>query len=416
MSHRLYVRIPYKDEAIIWGIQHEDSNEWSHHGELSDYRELSTIAELAAQCQVIVVLPGQVCLKKFVKVPSKKRHHIIKAVPYLLEEQIIGHIDDQHFALGERNQSKIEVLVTEKKRLKLLLEQFAQSKIDIDYVLPDYSLLSTEHPSLWVGKYHAMIRLSEDASFSTQRELLLPLLTQLHEQEPEQEPQAWLINHDPALSDQDIAQLTQQLNDLGMTLGDCHKKAWLDQVADHFNPNLTNLLQGKFTPKGDFSNLWPKFKSTAALFAVALMAHLVYQGVVVFQLESKRDQLKQAINEVYREAFPNERRIVNVRAQMNSKLKELRRQSSEQGFLMLLTELSRGITDQTISTTGMSYSQEDMALRVELSAESLESIENFQQRLVEQGLSVELGSASAEGERYRGRLIITTAQNDETGV
>jgi general secretion pathway protein L len=133
----------------------------------------------------------------------------------------------------------------------------------------------------------------------------------------------------------------------------------------------------------------------------------VAMGVDYFRLSKEQDHLATRIEEIYRQAFPGAKRVVNPRVQMQQHLEKLQgRQGGGSQFLLLLArsgDVLRKASDIEIS--GANYRAG--RLDVDLTATSLQVLDDLKQTLTGKGLTVEIQSATTEaGQRVKSRLRI----------
>jgi general secretion pathway protein L len=115
------------------------------------------------------------------------------------------------------------------------------------------------------------------------------------------------------------------------------------------------------------------------------------------------------IEETFRKALPETRRLVNPRAQMQQKLDELQQgSSSESRFLNLLGQAGVVIKDvEGVEISGANY--RGGRLDLDLNVDSLQLLDRLKQALTKNGtLSVDIQSATTgSDQRIKSRLRIT---------
>ena len=170
-----------------------------------------------------------------------------------------------------------------------------------------------------------------------------------------------------------------------------------------------NLLQGDYSRREEWGRLLRPWKASAALLLAGLILVGVSTGLNYFQLSQQREQLAAEIEEVYRKAFPQARRIVNPRAQMEQKLNQLRRQAGggDTDFMAMFAETA-GVVRVTegIEVNGASY--RNGRLDLDLQADSLQILDTLKQSLVGSGLmTAEIQSATTEAnQKVKSRMRV----------
>src|SRR5690606_13399098 len=105
------------------------------------------------------------------------------------------------------------------------------------------------------------------------------------------------------------------------------------------------------------------------------------------------------------ELFPADTRIVNLRAQFDDHL--ARSSGAQVGFMHLLERAASAVADGTpVTVDRLDYNHTRGDLALEVRAADFAALEQLRQRLNEQGQSVQLGSASRDGDAVSARVVI----------
>jgi len=145
---------------------------------------------------------------------------------------------------------------------------------------------------------------------------------------------------------------------------------------------------------------------------LGLVLVAVQRGLEYRALSQEKQQLSQRIEQIYRDVFPDAKRVVNPRAQMQQHLLELRQgqSGSEDGFLELLS-LCGGIlkANPSVQLQGASYREGRMDL--DITATDLQVLDQLKQRLSATGqLEVEIQSATSDAnQQVQSRLRLRKA-------
>ena len=188
------------------------------------------------------------------------------------------------------------------------------------------------------------------------------------------------------------------------------EKGLLGAVATQGSLDLgraINLLQGDFSRKeriGKFFRPWRVTAILALIWFVLEWGMMVYEGV---RLEGEEERLKAQVETLYKQAFPDARKVIRPKIQMERKLQELRGGGGAKGgFLNLLS--STGVAlQQHKNITLKSIRYKNGVLDVELQTPSLQMIDQLKQQLTQdRGLDVEIQSAQQRDNLVEGRLNI----------
>ncbi|NNG12798.1 MAG: hypothetical protein HKM88_06070, partial [Halobacteria archaeon] len=168
-----------------------------------------------------------------------------------------------------------------------------------------------------------------------------------------------------------------------------------------------DLLQGAYSRSREWVKLWRPWRITAALLLTGVVLTHAAKGVDYMGLKQQQAELNSRIETVFKEVFPDTRRVVNPRVQMQQQLEQMQRQrGGGSQFITLLArsgEVLRAAGD--VDITGASFRAGRLDL--DLTVASLQILDELKQTLAARGLDVEIQSATTEaGQRVKSRLRI----------
>jgi general secretion pathway protein L len=381
---------------------------WLSETEPKQVRE-GSLAEAAAAAsgkQVTVVVPGTDVILTKVAVPTRNRSRMAAAVPYLLEEQLATDVDESHFALGERDaDGLVAVAVVSQSCMDRWLARLAEVGVQADRLIPE-TLLLPYTPDAWTllverdcvnlrnAPQGGMALDSANVAFILRRTVaeLEVKPAQLH---------AWMASDaaDSVLFPEDLG-VEVRIEPLELSpLAVLARQAQEDSVID--------LLQGTYSRREQLGKLWRPWRPAAALLAVWVVLQF---GVKIFQhheLQAQDDSLREEISRIYLQAFPEAKRVVDARLQMQQHLTELRGGTGNVGgFLKILAEVSTPTADLGgVEIDRLSY--KDGELNIALMISDLQRLEQLKDRLSsDTHMAVEIQSATARDKRVEARLQI----------
>ncbi|MFP9016529.1 type II secretion system protein GspL, partial [Pseudomonas aeruginosa] len=129
--------------------------------------------------------------------------------------------------------------------------------------------------------------------------------------------------------------------------------------------------------------------------------------VQAWQLQREGDRYAAQSEELSRQLFPEDRKLINLRAQFDQHLADSASSGGEGQLLGLLGQAATVIGGEpTVSVEHLDFSaaRGDVALQVR--APGFDVLERLRSRLSESGLAVQLGSASRDGSTVSARLVI----------
>jgi len=169
-----------------------------------------------------------------------------------------------------------------------------------------------------------------------------------------------------------------------------------------------NLLQGDFSRKEQLGRLWRPWRASAAL----LGAWLLLQGGMAISsylsLSAEEQQLYAAIEQVYRDTFPESRNVVNPQVQMERKLAELKSGGSGSAFAVLLAASGPVLKEiDGLQLRNLRYKQDELELELEL--KDLPSLDRLKEALQQRQLAVDIRGASTRDNRVESRIALREA-------
>ena len=364
---------------------------------------LEHAAEQAKGKKVTVVINGRDVLFLQADVPGKNLRVVQQAVPYLLEEQLVDDVENLHFAIRHHADSAVanryDVLVINQSCLMAIIQLLEEKQIHADIITADYLLLP--HESLLLTGSRVLFS-SSPSSFATEADsavLAEPL-------DIEENQSIKVIACDNA--DRDIA-LDSLLQGKPFNIEQCHTSWQQALVAEAGKQEPFNLLQGRFKKKKNWSAQGRAWLPAASVFLLWL---LLQGGLFITDyiiLQKQASALDKKINALYRQTFPQAKRIVNARVQMQQQLDALRKKKGQGGnrfstMLLASAEVLSRIPGLEIRT--LRYY--DGRLNLELKLADLQQLEKLKQEIdTEKGYQVDVQGASSEKDHVIARIQIS---------
>jgi general secretion pathway protein L len=135
---------------------------------------------------------------------------------------------------------------------------------------------------------------------------------------------------------------------------------------------------------------------------------LVQGGMVIgnyFSLSAREAQLYAAIEQVYRETFPEARNVVNPRVQMERQLAELQGGGTGGAFVTLLAASGPVLSEVNgLELRNLRYRQDELELELEL--KDLASLDRLREALQQQSLAVDVRGATTRENKVETRIAL----------
>ncbi|WP_417317574.1 type II secretion system protein GspL [Emcibacter sp.] len=326
---------------------------------------------------VRLVLPGNKVTARILEMPDTSEENARAAVTFLMEDHLAVPVAGTHLVSKKLEDGKRLALAVAHVDMEAWLEQLKEMDIRPDEVAVDVQLLAPmgEVVSLEAGDWR-YCRKAEGDGFVLDRQTVAML-----EQNGLAETEGLSI---PSLTD-------------------------MAGLFDRFARTdiILNLLQG---PYGSQASLMEYFKPLARIGVLALVVFGLYLGHLWLEAHAWRqaaDVLDQQAEVLFKGAFPDVSRIVNIRAQLKSRF-SLNEGSGEDGFMQASSRLFEVLEGSPeIQLDKMRFGSTDSRLYVTLSAGSFDGLEMFKRQLSAGGsLKVSDQGARQDGNRVSGDFAL----------
>ncbi|MCQ4312240.1 type II secretion system protein GspL [Pseudomonas stutzeri] len=343
---------------------------------------LATCAERALAA-VTLVLPAEVCSYFAVNLPTRKARWISQALAYAVEELLAESVDDLHLTHGDAlEDGRRRVIAIRRQLLADWLEDLQALGLTIVAIHVDADLLPRDGTQLLFIDGRALLGGSPEARLAFDSNQWPDLAAQCPA------PRHGHGTHAEAPEPLDDY---QQLDDPYRFLASGRAGA-------------LNLAQGDFAVQAAGSGLG-QWKPVLIVLALVLAVQLVFNLIQAWSLDGQAERYAEASHALYTELFPEDRRIVNLRAQFDEHIGQSAGTSA--GFMRLLDEVALAMAEGIpVSISQLDYNEARGDLALQVRASDFAALEQLRQRLGETGESVQLGSASRDGDAVSARVVI----------
>jgi general secretion pathway protein L len=382
--------LPGEDARLEWSVPQEDSACICRSGGVEE------LNSEVGRNPVVLVLPATEVLLTEARLPATSERNIAAALPFAVEEQFADSVESLYFAHGRRDSNgNIPLMAIRRELLDKRLQSLENAGIRIAAAVPETLLLPQEsgHWVMLAQRDYLVLRYGVHAGLGIERSVASTILSRLLAELPTEDPpviQLWAREGE--------AELTNQLRSLGFAvdcMGEIESGLQIlgSPMDGKFHLDLMREVE-RYNDQGSFSfsSLWP----AAAMLLLALAIHVGVNGYRYWNLEQEQNRIAADIQQLFKDSFPEARRVVDPLAQAKQLL-DKRQQAHGQGADPLLDILYRvgGALrgDASLSLTGLDYEQGEM--RIQMRGKAVGRIEGFKQRL-EKGGGVEVEILSAE--------------------
>ncbi|CAK0770186.1 Type II secretion system protein L [Gammaproteobacteria bacterium] len=395
MAETLYLRLdsPVSGE-VTWstGIGPEDT------GLLSD------VSSVAVGKHVVVFVPSKEVLFLEAIFPTRKRDKILQAAPYIVEEQLAEDVEELHFALGKMpprgtgvSADSISFVVVSRKLMNTWLENLRAVCITPHALVPDLLALPfvADSWTLLNEPTGSLLRTGLQSGLALDLDWLPMVLGQAGT------PPLSIRVVDCALG-ASIPLLATPTEEVP-----CQNGAMALLVEGYRSSDVIDLLQGSYSKQEQLGRLWKPWRTAAAVLLAWIGLQVIGLVLEKNRLSEEDIALRGQMTDIYLRSFPDAKRVVSPRAQMEQRLNALRTQPDDTttGLIGLLTKAAP-VLGSTSGSEVRTLRYKDSGIEVDLSLKNLQMLDQLKQRLTETGLEVEIQSARAQGDSVEGHLQI----------
>ncbi len=327
------------------------------------------------------------------------------ALPYALEDEVVQNVDDLHFAWARASDepNQLHVSVVSHDSMQFLQEHYNKPET---IALPDVLILPVVE-GRWCVAIHndrALVRTGIYDGFECHKSnLSSQIKLYLRGDSPPKKIHYWYKD------EEDLSFLPKNIKPLAQTDKFKDFKNWLVKNAMPA-PNL-NLFSGNYEFRKASKFSFMQWLPAVALVLLSLIIHFGYSWYQIITLESEQKQLVQQSEDLFKQAFPNVKKIVRPKVQAEQQLKKLGAQSdgSDNPFYEIygsIIKTSNNFPDIKL----LGYSWKNGRFDYQLEANSMTSIETFNKQLNELGYVSEVSNFVNDNGKAKSKLIIKASQ------
>ncbi len=357
-----------------------------HRGPLAD------LAGRTGDARLVLVAPGEAVTLHRLALPSRQRSTWARAVPFALEDHLVEDIETLHFALGgTADDGHLPVAVVDRSLLRAWLESCEQAGLVPVAVVPEPLLLPWQSGewSVLLEEQRALARIGRWEGFAAERDNLALLLAQALAEAGDAKPQRLRVWGAPAT---ELAETGIEIH-----LEDAPVEPLALFAAGYQPAAVLNLLQGAYSRRAHWGRWLRPWRAAALLAGAILLTQGVEQMYDHWRLQRELTALRAEIERTFKDAVPDATRIVNPKAQMEARLRELA-PSSGGGFLELLYQGLQPLANfPNVTLRGLGY--RDGQLDLVLEGGNPAVLDQLRQQFDRQpGLRMDMRTTQREGQ------------------
>ncbi|MCL1124010.1 type II secretion system protein GspL [Shewanella surugensis] len=396
MSERLVIRLGQAaEDACFWLVWSEQEQEIIASGQLSHVDELSSLTERAGHRPVDILIPASTITLTSVELPEGNQRQAIKALPFMLEENLAQDVDELHFVVGKAQGTHLPVGVVAHEQMQTWLAWLTEAELTIQRIVPDCLALPLEECHWAAMKFDGeyLLRTGVSSGMALAEGWIATALPYLLTQTDTDEPVTVATYTELALAGTDLRQQPLELPMLTLAKG---------LATAPFD-----LLSGLYKPKREYSKYLSLWGNTAILFGVLFILALINKGLNIYQMDAKAQQFKAQTETIYKQVVPGSSRVVNVRTQLDGYLRSLQGNSSGSSqFFSMLAGIKPAFSQvEELKPTTLRFDAARNELRMQVTAESYGQIEKFKE-IVSRSYTLDAGAMNSTDSAVTSTLTI----------
>lgn len=403
MPDNLYLRLGTAE--VEWLLLDDISDVVRVRGKGSFEEFVEMTADLTWSGGVYAMIPGENVLLTSAAVPSKQKRQILQAVPYMVEERLATEVEDCHFAIGDRREDgEIGVAVLDHDYLATWLARLKEANIYPRSITPDVLLVPRESAAtVMVDGERVLVRTGTTGGFCVEKSLFPTIATLLTNT---QRAGLTVLVH-PDEEEQAQLQLTQ-IHLEGDKEPDVRKLEYtpFEALCRHYDRDALNLLQGEFRVEEETGTNTGAWRSAAILAGCAFLLHLLLVTAQGIYLDVKGRHYEARATELYRDVFPNDRNVRDMRRRWQAHLSGQPTDGSAD-FLNLFRQTAKNLPGSRLVLNNVNYNESRGDMILQLQAPNSDQLVAFSQTLSKIGLQADVGTISQDADRVNGSIKVS---------
>lgn len=368
---------------------------------------LSELKDFQNNAKTIIWSPTADTLLIEADLPTRNRSKIKKALPFVLEEQLLHAPEQEHFVYQIRAGLPLAVTVTSKLKIERWLTAFRECGLRSPIAMyPQVTgqPLDNDCWSITVIENELLVKTSDYTGFAcllNDNQLPVQLINSLKALDDEIKPKTIIYHHiDKGLD------TNAWSDELGIEI--VKKKSNLWSVLQVSTPKL-NLLQGDYKQKREINPALSRFAPAAVIMLIWLSISLFVNIWEWQSLKSSFNNTNKQMRQIFKSSFPDAKTIVDPVLQMQRKFDALSGNSGgylKNDFIAILTKCAPALSAlDSNAIENLRYNEN--SLDISLGLPDFKSLEALKDRLSAIGMQVEVVAANSRSNGIEGRLKIT---------
>ena len=358
-------------------------------------------AVIARAGTVIVFAPTEDVLLTEAKIGARNRAQLLQAIPFAVEDNLLGAVEDQHFAAATASGDAVGIAVVAKARLREWIARLAEAGVRADVVVPESLAvpLAGGHAGALVDRSRVIARFAPWSAFACASDDFATWLAQARAAGIEQPVDLHVGAGDarPPLPAGAQVEVQPEVTDR------------LAFLAAHLGTPPLNLLGGEFAGRHRQAGSTRWWRRAAALAAAMIVLAVLARGLEAGKLARDLERTEAETAASLERAFPDLSAVERDRAPevvMRTRLERLRGGNEATGVLGMLGRIAPILgTTTRVQLRGLEYRAD--SLEISLRAPDVQTLDNIREQIAAiPGLGSELTATNPVDDATDGRIRI----------
>ncbi len=364
----------------------------------SERAQLIALAN-ARRAPVLFAVPGGDVSLREVSISAAEKRHIAKSLPYMLEDDFAGDVENLHFASRELDTLELGVAACTHEAMQRWQDLMVALPSAAQWV-PEPLLLPWQAGELCIviEAGQLVVRSGANEGFTAERALASAMLATL----PEDTADSVIVY---GLDQAEDTELLPGWMRERMQWRTGNFAAALMLAEEERQP--LNLRQGDYGANLPIEQWWRQWRLVAGVFGAAFLLQVGSTYASYSHLEKENLQLRQQIESAYRQVVPRGA-VVDPERQLKRQLDDLRGGSQAVSFVSLMDRIGGVVArQQGAQVASINFNDKLGDVRINLVAPDFNAVEAIRAALVEQGMDAVTENSNVQGNLVRARLKVS---------
>ncbi|PKD41085.1 hypothetical protein CWO84_06615 [Methylomonas sp. Kb3] len=380
-----------------------DKLEWLSLAEPDSQPASGTMAQLAAVAQgksVLLLLPAASVLLLEIELAVKTTAQLKKALPFALEDLLAEDVENYHLVWLKQDRDKLAVAAITHETLSTWLTPFREAGLPLDGAYPETLCLPYQagQATLLLDDSNAILRSAAYLGGGVDTQFLPQLLEKARAEGADF--QTLLL-----FKASEDSKLPEGLATTGVETVIAKPLPFMASAVELLPAELS-LLSGAYAVSSQKVGRWQQWLPAAIILGAALAVQSYALLHTYWQQQAELSELEAKTQALFKQSFPEVKRIVNVKAQAEQQLAQLRKQHDVvgSGFMRLFYRSGLVLKDTpAVHLKKLNFLNGGLQLHVV--ADDIGQLEQFKQQL-QTSMQVKLQSADSGANGVEAQLEI----------